>query len=222
MTVDTLVAAPVTLPRVNLLPQEINAASAARKAKMGLALVVVLAVVGVGYMYTSASASVTSAQTDLDTAKNATAQLQRTLQQHNTVQPLKKELTDRTALLSGAMERYVPWARYLNDIQLGLPRGARLVTWQIQLTAPSAATNGTGAFGAGGVAAWTITGEAKRYEDVALVIESLQQLNNVDSVAVTKASDALDPSSGQKIVQFTLSARVNDNALASNSNKVGG
>jgi hypothetical protein len=221
MTVETLVAAPVTLPRVNLLPQEINAATAARKAKMALSLVVVLAIAGVGYMYTSALASVTSAQADLDTAKNATAQLQRTLLQHNTVQPLKQELSDRTALLTGALERSVPWARYLNDMQLGLPRGARLVSWQIQLSPPSAAANGSAAFGLGGVAAWTITGEAKRYEDVALVIESLQQLDNVDSVLVTKASDVVDQSSGQKIVQFTLSARVNDKALANNGIKVG-
>jgi len=69
------------------------------------------------------------------------------------------------------------------------------------------------AFGSNGVATWSITGEAKSYETVAKVIESVQQLAQVDSVLVTKASYTEDKDSGEKIVSFILSARMNDKAI---------
>ncbi|MEA2484669.1 MAG: type pilus assembly protein PilN [Thermoleophilaceae bacterium] len=221
MTVDTLVAAPVILPRINLLPQEINEANTARKAKAGLGAVIVAAALGTGYLYMSASSSAVDAQTKLDAAAAQTRTLQQQVAQHNTVAPVKAELAARSALISGAMANNVPWAFYLADVQLDLPRGARLVTWSMALSPATTAGAPATVFGSNGVATWTITGEAKRYEDVALVIESIAQLDPVDSVFVSSATTAVDAISGRSIVNFSLSARMNDKAVVPYSLKAG-
>ncbi|MCU1676345.1 MAG: Fimbrial assembly family protein, partial [Frankiales bacterium] len=202
MTIDTLVQAPVTLPRVNLLPQEANAADAARRVKLMLGLAMAAVLGGVGYMNMAAGASVSAAQTDLDTAQAQTRTLKNQIAQHSSITPLKTEVESRNALLATAMAMNVPWATYLNDVQLTLPRGARLVSWQIQLAAATPGAPSTG-FASNGVASWTITGEAKRFEDVALVMESLQRLSQVDSVLVTQASEGIDSISGKSLVTFT-------------------
>jgi hypothetical protein len=222
MSIETLVAAPVTLPRVNLLPREANAADAARKVKLILAGVLVVVLGGVGYVYTGANSSVDDAQAQLDAAEATTAKLKTQVAAHGTVTPLKAQLDVRTQLMKTAMGLNVPWATYLNDVQLNLPRGARLVGWTIQLAPP--ALPGAGAatvFASNGVAMWTMTGEAKKFEDVALVVESLSQLSQVDSVLVTKATEAIDSSSGRPLVSFTLSARVNSTALVPYNPKAG-
>ncbi|MCW2751893.1 MAG: hypothetical protein JWR83_3003 [Aeromicrobium sp.] len=221
MTVDTLVAAPVTLPRINLLPQEINEANTARKVKAGLVLVIAVAAMGTGYLYLSASSSAADAQTKLTTATAATQKLKQSVASHNKVAPLKSEIATRSSLLSGAMARNVPWAFYLSDVQLKLPRGARLTTWTLALSPPTTPGAAATVFGSNGVATWTIAGEAKRYEDVALVIESLQQLDQVDSVFVSSATTVVDAISGRLVVDFSLTARMNDSAIVPYSLKVG-
>ena len=220
MSVETLVAAPVTLPRVNLLPQEANAADAARKVKLILAGVLVAVLGGVGYLYTTADASVNDAQGQFDAAQATTNNLKKQVAAHGAVTPLKAEVENRTLLIHAAMSMNVPWAIYLNDVQLNLPRGARLTSWTVQLTPPSQGGPAVG-FGSNGVASWIISGEAKRFEDVALVVESISQLSQVDSVLVTKATDALDPSSGRPLVSYTLTARVNSTAIVPYNPKAG-
>ena len=218
MTVDTLVAAPVTLPRVNLLPQEINAANAAQKMRFVLAggLVVVLA--GMGYMYVSAGNSVTDAESRLGESQSQTRQLQNQVASHGTIAPLKAEVAARALKLNSAMAQNVPWAFYLNDVQLALPPGVRLVSWSMTL---SPVVPPAGTFASNGVASWTIAGQAKSYEAVAKVIESLQRLDQVDSVLVTAATDAVDTDSGQRLVTFALSARMNDKAIRPYAVKAG-
>lgn len=220
MTVDTLVATPVVLPRVNLLPQEINEAGAARRAKGMLVVALVTVVAGVGFAYVSAGNTVTGAQADLEKTQATTAKLNQDVAKHSAITPLKRNVEVRTQLLKDAMAMHIPWSFYLNDVQR-LPRGARLVTWQFALTPPAAGADAT-AFGSGGVATWTITGEAKRFEDVALVAESLQALDEVDSVLITQATEFDDTVSGETLIQFALTARMNAKAPAPYSPKVGG
>jgi Tfp pilus assembly protein PilN len=222
MSLDTLVSSvPVTLPRVNLLPQEINEANAARRLKVVLAAGLAVVVAGVGFVYVSAGGAVTEAQQHLDQAQSTTTSLRAEVARHNTVTPLKLDVQSRTTLLLAAMSGNIPWAFYMNDMQLGLPSGVRLVTWQMQSSSAGASGPAT-AFGSNGVATWTITGEAKRFEDVALVVESLQQLDAVDSVFVTKASSVVDQISGQPIIQWTATCRLNNKALRPFSAKLGG
>jgi Tfp pilus assembly protein PilN len=211
MSLDTLVAAPVSLPRVNLLPPEVNAADAARRVRFALAGGLVAVVAIIGYFYMAAGNAVTESQTHVDAAQAATGRLKAQLAQHNTITPLKNEVQTRSTLLSDAMAQNVPWAFYMNDLQLVFPRGARLTTWSMQLS-PSQASGGT-TFGSDGVAAWSISGEAKSFEDVARVIEALQGLDQVDSVYVTSAADALDPTTGHNIVTFILTTRMNQKAI---------
>lgn len=220
MSVDTLVAAPVKLPRVNLLPQEINEANAARRVKFGLASVVVAAVGVVGVLYTGASGSAAAAQVELDDATATTAKLQADVRAHGSAKPVKDEVKQRRDKLKLAMRQNIPWAFYLNDVQLVLPRGARLLTWQLKIEAP-AAGSANAAFSTGGEALWTITGEARRYEDVALVIEALEQLDEVDSVFATTAEWKEDPVSKRMIVAYSLTSRMNEKALAEYAPEVG-
>ena len=211
MTVDTLVAAPVTLPRVNLLPQEINAANAAQKVRFVLAGGLIVVVAGMGFLYISAGNTVSDAESRLADAQSQTKVLKGQVAAHAAITPLKNDVTSRRQLLSSAMAQNIPWALYMNDVQLALPPGSRLVTWTMSVSPPSVAA-GTG-FASNGTAVWTITGQAKSFDAVAKVIESIQQLSQVDSVIVTTATDTVDPDSGEKVVNFTLSARMNDKAI---------
>ncbi len=215
MSVDTLVVAPARLPRVNLLPQEINEANKARQVKLGLVAAVVVSAVGMGYLTMTAGSQVTTAQTSYDAAQTKTQALQAEQSKHAGITSLKAQVTQREMLLSTAMADNVRWAGFLNDVRIAIPRGVRFQTWAVTVTPPTAQSGQPlTAFGSGGVATWQITGQGKSYEDVAKLIESLYKMQAVDSAYTTSVKKEADSASKKVVYPFTLQARVSQDATA--------
>ncbi|MCW2560900.1 MAG: Fimbrial assembly family protein [Mycobacterium sp.] len=220
MSVDTLVVAVPRLPRVNLLPQEINEANKARQVKLGLVAVVVATALGMGYLTVTAGSSVGEAQDSYDAAQRKTQTLKVELSKHTGITALKAQVVERQNLLNAAMSQNVEWGAFLNDVRLGMPRGARLQTWNISLSPPATAATGA-TFGSGGVATWAFTGQAATYEDVAKLIESIYKIQAVDSVYATAVKKDTDVSSKKTVYTFSLQARVSSQALAPYNPKAG-
>ena len=222
MSVDTLVIAPTRLPRVNLLPQEINEAAKARQVKVMLAAAVMATVAGMGYLTMSAGSSVNDAQGQYDAAQTKTRGMQTELAKHTGITAVKADVVQRETLLATAMGQNVKWANFLNDVRIAIPRGVRFESWTTTVTPLSTTPSAVGgAFGTNGTASWVFTGQAKSYEDIAKLIEALYKMKSVDSAYATSAKSGLDGPSRKSVYTFSLQARVSQDAVAPYKPKAG-
>lgn len=120
------VARAAQLPRVNLLPPEIEASAKLSHLKRILVFVLVaaLALVGVGYFF--AMQQVSSAQSSLDAATAAGTALQAEAAKYAEVPQVQAELSTAQTNLATAMASEVRFSFLLNDLSLTIPSGVRL------------------------------------------------------------------------------------------------
>lgn len=139
----TLTASRVAeLPRVNLLPPEIDQASRLRRLQILLG-VVVLGVIGlVGFLFLVATGQVTSAEDDLSSAQADGAALQAQVAEFAEVPKVYGEVDAAQAALVTAMTPEIRFSFYLNDLSLTIPRSTRLTNLTAVNTAAASQIDG--------------------------------------------------------------------------------
>lgn len=176
MTTQTvaLVGAPA-LPRVNLMPPEIEEKRRFRRLQFAMGGAVVAAAVVVGGLYSWAHGGVAGAQQQLD---QATAQHTTLQGQYNALQSVRdvySQVASREAMLTQAMGDEVQWSHYLNDLSLRIPDNVWLTNMQVtqNTSAAPSATPGQPVLVPSGIGTISFTGVALTRDDVATWLESL-------------------------------------------------
>lgn len=192
------------MPRVNLLPPEIEAAARLKRLKAVLAIVVLAVLAAVVLVYLFVSGQVGAAEDDLATAEAQGTALQAELAEYAEVPEVLAAVDAAQANLTTAMTPEIRWSFYLNDLSLSIPKTSRLAT----LTAVNAAAaaqvapaTGVGLttapvtpLGAPSMGTVAFTGSATDFDAVAAWLQTLarQQGYTEPSVTSITESDAED------------------------------
>jgi Tfp pilus assembly protein PilN len=120
-----------TLPRVNLLPPEIEEARRFRKVQAGLGGAVLVAAAAVGLLTLSAAAAVSDAQGDLESSQARQRQLDQQTRQYDEVPAIFAQVDAGHAQLDQAMGQEVRWSYFLNDLSLKVPGKVWLTTMTV-------------------------------------------------------------------------------------------
>ena len=169
----------VTLPRVNLLPPEIEEQRRFRKVQTGLGAGVLAALGAVAVLLLAANGQVADAQDQLDTeqarrdvAADRGRQVQRGPEVYAAVDAGEAEL-------SQAMAKEIRWSYFLNDLSLNTPGKVWLTqvtaTEQVDAAAVAAApvAGATAGYGTTGIGTVTFQGKGYTHNDVAAWLKSL-------------------------------------------------
>lgn len=219
MSTTTTAVQTGTLPRVNLLPQEISESAKFRTAQIVMGLAVVGAVVVVGGLWYLASSDESAAQDQLATAQADGAQLQTQLTTYANVQPVYDQAVTAQAQLTQAMSQEVRYSFVLNDLSLGMPQGVWLtnVTISQPVDAPDSIK---GAWGNPALGSVTMQGSASNLPQVAGWLQALAaQKSYTDPYLTTTQGVGTASASGN--YSFTSSVGISDRALSHRYDKAG-
>ena len=159
----------VTLPRVNLLPPEIEEGKRFRRIQVGLGAGVLAAVGVVAVGVVLASASVSSANEELEAASAEGSRLQAETAKYADVTAVYAQSAAAQAMLAEAMGEEVRYSRFLSDLSLSVPENV----WLTSLTFAQAPVDPAVGSTEPGVATLTVSGKGFSHEDVAMWLESL-------------------------------------------------
>ncbi|HET9945865.1 MAG TPA: PilN domain-containing protein [Actinomycetes bacterium] len=216
LTIDRL----ATLPRVNLLPPEIEEQRRFRKVQVGLGAGVLAAVGVVGALTLMASGAVSDAQGDLDTAKAEQTQLTAQKAEYAEVPKVYAEVDAAKAQLGQAMGQEVRWSYFLNDISLKAPSKVWLtsmtVTQDVDGAASALATNatvgGSTEYLTPGLGTVTFEGMGYRHNDVAAWLDALAKQKGLTQPYFTNS--AKDEIGDESAVKFSSQATITEEALS--------
>jgi Tfp pilus assembly protein PilN len=212
-----------TLPRVNLLPPEIEQQRQFKKVQLGLGLGVVAALGVVGALVLSAGAQVSDAQDELDqqTARNRT--MQADAAKYADVPEVYAQVDAAKAQLTQAMGKEIRWSRFLNDLSVLTPGKVWLTNVTVAETVdpgPVAVAPPTGqAWGTANIGTITFEGAGYTHNDVASWLKALASEKGVADAYFTKSTqeligteDSVVFNSQAVITEDLLSGRFTDKA----------
>jgi Tfp pilus assembly protein PilN len=227
VTTQTLAAVGAsTLPRVNLMPPELEEKRRFRRLQLAMGGAVVVAVAAVGGLYFWAHGGVASAQTQLDTATSQHTVLQGQLNSLQSVRDVFAQVAAHETMLQQAMGDEVQWSHYLNDLSLRVPDNVWLTQMQVtQKQAQSGASVSSSASGSSaivptGIGNITFTGVALARDDVATWLESLAKEKGYTFPYFSQANEATI--GARKVVDFTSTVTVTDAAKSGRYTKPAG
>lgn len=201
-----------TVPRVNLMPPEIEAERGFRKVKVGLG-VVTLAVAGLivgGFVLASASAS---AEQDRLTAEQArTTALTAEQGEYAEVPLVMGQVEAAESAQATAMTTDVLWYDYLNRLSGSYPQNVWLRDMSVTVspTDPAAAATGVPQSPVIGILSFNGTGLV--HTDVAAWLEAMDDIEGFRNATYTTAQRTeLD---GRIVVDFTSTVEVGTEALS--------
>lgn len=205
-----------TLPRVNLLPPEIEQQRRFRQVQIGLAGAVAAAVAVAAGLVLVASGDVGSAQTKLEASQARQAQLQRQTAEFAEVPLVKGQVDAAKGQLDQAMGQEVRWSYFLNDLSLKVPNRV----WLSQMTmtqsvdpAAAAASATPGGYLAPGIGTVAFEGHAFSHNDVAAWLDSLAKQKGYSQAYFSDSSvDALGDH--DNAVKFSSTVTLTDDALS--------
>ena len=224
-----LTARTVVLPRVNLLPPEIELRRRFRRVQGGLGGAVVAAVGLVGLLYVGATASVSDAQTELDIAGAETAQLQAQTAPYADVTAVYARAAGAEAMLTQAMGQEIRWSGLLNDLSLTVPDNVwvkSVAFTQAPAATAAAAPAAPAVPGAPAAAASlgtvTFSGVGFDHDDVAVWLESLAGQRGYADPYFSSSSESLLGT--RKVVTFSSTTTLTPDALSGEylDDRVGG
>jgi Tfp pilus assembly protein PilN len=202
-----------TLPRVNLLPPEIEQARRFRHVQAGLGGAVLASVVVAAALFFAANAQVGEAQDDLDANKAQTAQLQSKVAEYAEVPLVYGQVEAAHAQLGQAMGQEVQWSYFLNDLSLKIPRHVWLDSMTVASNATAAAPPTVGQYAAVGIGTVQFEGHAFRHNDVAAWLNSLAKQKGYTQPYFSDST--VEPlGTNDDAVRFTSQVTVTDDALS--------
>ena len=218
---QVVTGAPV-MPRVNLMPPEIAEAAKFRRFQLAMGGAVIGAVAIVAALYVSAHGGVTSAQKQLDDAKQQNLALQSQRAQLQSVQDIYTQVAAKKAMLGTAMGDEIRWSTYLNDLSLRIPDHVWLTNIAAtQNTAGALPTSTTSSLTAStAIGNVTFTGVAFSHDDVATWLEMLAKEKGFSNPYFTNSTES---TIGPRIVDdFTSSVDLSDAAKSGRYTKPAG
>jgi Tfp pilus assembly protein PilN len=214
----------VTLPRVNLLPPEIEEARRFRKVQTGLGAGVLAAIGAVVVLLLAANGQVSDAQDQLDAEQARETSLQTEVAKYNEVPEVYAAVDAGEAELSQAMAKEIRWSYFLNDLSLNTPGKVWLTsmtaTEQVDATAVGGApVAGVTSFGTPGIGTVTFQGKGYTHNDVASWLKALASEKGVADAYFTNSAqeqigteDSVTFKSQAVITEDLLSGRFTDKA----------
>ncbi len=204
------------LPRVNLLPPEIEEGRRFRRIQYGLGGALALTVGAVALLYVAAAGSVTTANTELDAASAQNTQLRGEAAKYSDVTAVYARATAAEAMLTEAMGQEVRYSGLLSDLSLTIPENV----WLKSLTfaqAPAPAALGSTEPGIGTV---TVSGVGFSHDDVAVWLESLAGQKGYTNPYFSSSTESLI--GPRTVVDFTSTATLTSEALSGEYTKPAG
>jgi Tfp pilus assembly protein PilN len=223
-----------TVPRVNLLPEEILAARGFRKVQIRLALAVLTTVLFASGGVFWAQSRVSSAQSHLDGTTARSAALRQEEARYAEVPRLTAAVAAAKAAREQALGQDLLWYRLMSDVALATPSNVWLTTMDASLTAtpagaptgPTGAAGSAGTAGSAGAAAggldpllptgigkMTVTGTADSYPDVAAWLDAVGRVHGLDGSTLQTVTRE-NATGGSSQLQFTTSVVIVSTVLS--------
>ena len=168
-----------SLPRVNLLPPEIEEERRLRRLQLGLGAGVLASLGVAAALFLAANGQVTEAEGQLSDAKSQTTRLENQATQYSQVPLVYSQVERARAELELAMGKEIRWSFFLNDLSLKTPNKVWLTEMTViqvdatQAAAAAAAAATTGTYLSSGIGTVTFKGNALAHNDVAAWLDSL-------------------------------------------------
>ena len=212
-----------TLPRVNLLPPEIEERRRFKKVQGGLGVGVALAVGVVGALVVLANGQVSDAQSDVDTQTARSTVLQADVAKYADVPLVYAQVDAAKAQLTQAMGQEVRWSRFLNDLSIITPGKVWLtnvtVVQQDANAAVSTAAPAPGSYQTPNIGTITFQGKGSTHNDVAAWLKALGTEQGLANPYFTRSTeqkigteDSVTFDSQAVITEDLLSGRFTDKA----------
>jgi Tfp pilus assembly protein PilN len=196
------------LPRVNLLPPEIEERKKLKQIQVGLGAAVVASMGVVGALLLSANSSVSSANEEVAAATAQNAKLKREAATYANVTAVYARAAAAQAMLTQAMGQEVRYSRFMNDLSLTVPDNiwVRSVTFT---QAPGAPVVGSAEPSIGTV---SFAGVGFSHDDVAVWLESLAAQKGYANPDFTNSTEALLGT--RPVVNFASTVQLTNAALS--------
>jgi len=206
---DTTVASSlVTLPRVNLLPPEIEERRRFRRVQAGLGTGVLAAVAAVAVGVVLANGAVSSANEELTTAQAEGTRLKAETAKYGDVTAVYAQAAAAEAMLTQAMGQEVRYSGFLSSLSLSVPENV----WLTSLSFTQADVEPALGSSEPGVGQLTVAGRGFSHEDVALWLESIAGQPTYTDAQFSSSTETLI---GQrKAVDFGSTATLTQDALS--------
>lgn len=202
----------VVLPRVNLLPPEIEQRRTFRRVQTGLGGAVLTSVALVALLYAGAASAVSEAETDVAETTAVGTSLRAESTQYQDVTAVYAQAAAAKAMLAQAMGEEVRWSRLLNDLSLTVPDDVwvkNVAFTQAPAAVPTAGTTGTVPASIGTV---TFSGVGFGHDAVAVWLESLAEQKGYADPYFSNAAESLIGT--RKVVTFTSTTTLTPDALS--------
>jgi Tfp pilus assembly protein PilN len=203
----------VTLPRVNLLPPEIEELRRFKRVQGGLAAAVVASLGVVAVLFLAANSEVSKAQDDLAAGKVQETQLQAKVAEFSEVPLINSQVEAARAQLEQAMGMEVRWSYFLNDLSLKIPNHVWLTKMTVaeQIDTPAVAPDAA-AYVQTGIGNVQFEGHGYTHRDVATWLESLAKQKGYTQPYFSDSSvEAIDD---QVAVKFVSKVTITADALS--------
>lgn len=215
--VQGTVTSVAALPRVNLLPPEVEEQRRFKKVQAGLGVGVVAALGVVGALWVVANGQVGSAQDDLNAQKARNASLNQEAQQYAEVPVVYAQVEAAHARLTQAMGQEIRWSYVLNDLSLLTPSKVWLTSMTVTpnddtTPATTPAANGAQPYLLPGVGSVEFEGKAYKHNDVAAWLVALGKEKGFSQPYFT--SSKVEQIGSEDSVTFTSQATITEDALS--------
>jgi len=206
-----------TLPRVNLLPPEIEQERRFRRVQLGLGAGVLASLGVVAFLFLAASGQVADAEGDLSDSKAQTSRLESQAAEYSQVPLVYSQVEAAQAQLELAMGKEIRWSFYLNDLSLKTPGKVWLTTMtatanEAAVAGPAPAVAGATSYIEPGLGTVSFDGKAIRHNDVANWLDSLAKQKGYSQPYFTDSTKELIGDT--EVVKFTSQVTINEDALS--------
>ena len=202
-----------TLPRVNLLPPEIEQERRFRRVQLGLGAGVLVSLGVAGALFLAANGQVADAEEQLSDSKRQTTRLESQAAEYSQVPLVYSQVEAARAQLELAMGGEIRWSFFLNDLSLKTPGKVWLTTMTVASNAAApAGTVGTPGYLNPSLGSVTFEGKATKHNDVAAWLDSLAKQKGYDQPYFTDSSK--EEIGEQEVVKFTSQVSITEDALS--------
>jgi Tfp pilus assembly protein PilN len=205
-----------TLPRVNLLPPEIEERRRFRRIQYALGGGVLAAAGAVALGFVLAAGSVSAANAEYEAAAAEGARLQAETAKYADVTAVYAQASAAEAMLAEAMGEEVRYSRFLSDLSLSVPENVWLTSLSFSQAAVEPAVGETEP----GVANLTVSGKGFSHDDVALWLESLAAQSTYTNPYFSSSEETLIGT--RTAVSFSSTAALTPEALSGRYTKPAG
>ncbi len=211
---DTVLAAPLVLPVVNLLPPEIGEQARLRRLQLVLAAGLVATAGVVGLLYVDAASSVSEATAQVEQVTARGGQLQAEARHYADVDVVYEQADAAQSLLREAMGQEVRFSQFLDRLSKSVPEHVWLknISFTQSTAAAASPTAAPVPSAAAGIGTVTFTGVGFSHDDVAAWLESLATQEGFSDPYIT------DSTAGRigdrKTVSFTSQVTLTSDALS--------